>query len=62
MNCPPRSDLKPGDPNILHEPLIEEENNILAHKARSYEAICNQLFGNSSFSTTIEPIKHDFNG
>nr|DBA21386.1 TPA: hypothetical protein GDO54_018032 [Pyxicephalus adspersus] len=22
-NWPPRSDLKPGDPNILHEPLVD---------------------------------------
>ena len=25
MNWPPRSDLKPGDPNILHELLVERK-------------------------------------
>ena len=26
MNWPPRSDLKPVDPNILHEPLVGRKN------------------------------------
>ena len=25
MNWPPRSDLKPGDPNILHEPFVDRK-------------------------------------
>lgn len=25
-NWPPRSDLKPGDPNILHQPLVDRKN------------------------------------
>ena len=25
MNWPPRSDLKPGDPNILHEPIVDRK-------------------------------------
>ena len=26
--CPPRSDLKPGDPKILHEPLVDRKKTI----------------------------------
>ncbi|XP_076813187.1 uncharacterized protein LOC143459793 [Clavelina lepadiformis] len=30
-NWPPRSDLKPGDPNILHETLVDREKIIFPH-------------------------------
>ena len=30
MNWPPRSDLKPGDPNILHEPLVNRKKIIFS--------------------------------
>ncbi|XP_070613747.1 uncharacterized protein [Erythrolamprus reginae] len=29
-NWPPRSDLKPGDPNILHQPLVDRKNIIFS--------------------------------
>ncbi|GBL81793.1 hypothetical protein AVEN_93547-1 [Araneus ventricosus] len=70
-NWPPRSDLKPGDPNILHQPLVDRKNIIFPPlhiklglmkqfvQALSIEGDCFKYLISAFHSLSFERIKAD---